>query len=395
MDNKPKSLEDIFASDELGLLEVKDAPKPTTENERLISSFNEILDFYQENNRLPAEGNSIKERKLYYRLKNIKESEEKTQILKQFDNLGWLNDGNPEAKYEDIEIPEANSLNDILSSDPLGLLSGDEESIFTIKNVPEKKTTMPDYVARRKKCKDFKLYEPLLVQCQNELRAGKRKIIPFRNEQDIEQGAFFVLKGVLLYVAEIGKRKAEKGKVNARLRCIFENGTESDMLLRSLSAELYKHGRRVTEHEDLEFIDVNDDDIGTGYIYVLRSLSKNPDINRISNLYKIGFTKNAVEQRIKNAEKDPTFLMAPVKIITTFECYNLNPNKLEQLLHQFFGAACLDIMIADDTGVMHKPREWFIAPLEIIEQVILLIQNRQITNYKYDFATQSIVLRQN
>lgn len=394
MDNKPKSLEDIFANDEFGLLDVKDAPKPVTENERLINSFDEIVEFYQDNNRLPVEGHSIKERKLFYRLKSIKENDEKSQFLKQFDKNGILGEiEKGDSTYEDVEIPEVNSLNDILSSDPLGLLSGDEESIFTIKNVPEKKTTMPNYVARRKKCKDFELYEPLLIQCQNELRAGKRKIIPFKNEQDIEQGSFFVLKGVLLYVAEIGRRKIEKGKVNARLRCIFENGTESDMLLRSLSAELYKHGRRVTAHEDIEFIDVNDDDVGTGYIYVLQSLSKNPEVSQISNLYKIGFTKNNVEERIKNAEQEPTFLMAPVKIITTFECYNLNTNKLEQLLHQFFGEACLDVTIADQNGVMHRPREWFIAPLEVIEQVIILIQNRQITNFRYDLSSQRIVLR--
>lgn len=394
MDNKPKSLEDIFANDEFGLLDVKDAPKPVTENERLINSFDEIVEFYQDNNRLPVEGHSIKERKLFYRLKSIKENNEKSQFLKQFDKNGILGEiEKGDSTYEDVEIPEANSLNDILNSDPLGLLSGDEESIFTIKNVPEKKTTMPNYVARRKKCKDFELYEPLLIQCQNELRAGKRKIIPFKNEQDIEQGSFFVLKGVLLYVAEIGRRKIEKGKVNARLRCIFENGTESDMLLRSLSAELYKHGRRVTAHEDIEFIDVNDEDVGTGYIYVLQSLSKNPEVSQISNLYKIGFTKNTVEERIKNAEQEPTFLMAPVKIITTFECYNINTNKLEQLLHQFFGEACLDIMIADQNGVMHRPREWFIAPLEVIEQVIILIQNRQITNFRYDPSSQRIVLR--
>lgn len=394
MDNKPKSLEDIFANDEFGLLDVKDAPKPVTENERLINSFDEIVEFYQSNNRLPVEGHSIKERKLFYRLKSIKENDEKAQFLKQFDKNGILGEiEKGDSTYEDVEIPEANSLNDILNSDPLGLLSGDEELIFTIKNVPEKKTTMPNYVARRKKCKDFELYEPLLIQCQNELRAGKRKIIPFKNEQDIEQGSFFVLKGVLLYVAEIGRRKIEKGKVNARLRCIFENGTESDMLLRSLSAELYKHGRRVTAHEDIKFIDVNDDDVGTGYIYVLQSLSKNLEVSQISNLYKIGFTKNTVEERIKNAEQEPTFLMAPVKIITTFECYNINTNKLEQLLHQFFGEACLDIMIADQNGVMHRPREWFIAPLEVIEQVIILIQNRQITNFRYDLSSQRIVLR--
>ena len=126
----------------------------------------------------------------------------------------------------------------------------------------------------------------------------------FINEQQIQKGYFFVLKGILLYVAEVGEVEKIKGKKNARLRCIFENGTESDMLLRSLSAELYKDGRRVTEHEDhlLDgFSEITDEDEETGYIYVLRSLSNRPEISEIENLYKIGFSTIPVEQRIKNA----------------------------------------------------------------------------------------------
>ncbi|QDQ03672.1 GIY-YIG nuclease family protein [Bacillus sp. BD59S] len=389
---KTLNLEDIFADDDLGLLDVKEKNPAITEQDRLIDSFREILEFYYQNERLPLEGNSIRETTLSYRLKGILTNPEKVDSLKHYDSAGILNIST-EKKVPEVLNREVQSIEDIILDDHLGLLDDSVEDIFTMKHVPEKKTSMPDYVARRKKCKDFELYKPLLVQCQNELRAGKRKIISFRNEQDIEQGSFFVLKGVLLYVAEMGKRKVEKGKVNARLRCIFENGTESDMLLRSLSAELYKHGRRVTEHEDIEFIDVNKDDIGTGYIYVLQSLSEKSEINQINNLYKIGFTKNTVEQRIKNSEQDPTFLMAPVKIVATFECYNLNPNKLERLLHQFFGTACLDINIADENGVMHRPREWFIAPIEVIKQVILLIQSGQIINYRYDLSTQTIVIK--
>lgn len=389
---KTLNLEDIFADDDLGLLDVKEKNPVITEHDRLIDSFREILEFYYQHERLPLEGNSIRETTLSYRLKGILVNPEKVDSLKHYDSAGILNIST-EKKVPEVLNREVQSIEDIILDDHLGLLDDSVEDIFTMKHVPEKKTSMPDYVARRKKCKDFELYKPLLVQCQNELRAGKRKIISFRNEQDIEQGSFFVLKGVLLYVAEMGKRKVEKGKVNARLRCIFENGTESDMLLRSLSAELYKHGRRVTEHEDIEFINVNKDDIGTGYIYVVQSLSEKSEINQINNLYKIGFTKNTVEQRIKNSEQDPTFLMAPVKIVTTFECYNLNPNKLERLLHQFFGTACLDITIADDNGGLHRPREWFIAPLEVIKQVILLIQSGQIINYRYDLSTQTIVIK--
>lgn len=78
--------------------------------------------------------------------------------------------------------------------------------------------------------------------------------------------------------------------------------------------------------------------------------------------------RNPVEERIKNSTEDPTYLMAPVKIISTFECYNLNPQKLEQLLHNFFGESCLNIDIYDKHGKRHTPREWFIAPFEVIEK---------------------------
>ncbi len=178
-------------------------------------------------------------------------------------------------------------------------------------------------------------------------------------------GNFFILKGQLIYVADISKRKNINGKTNARMRCIFENGTESNLLLRSLARELYRNGRRVTEiYENLlnAFDNIEINDIDSGFIYVLKTLSTDPLINRINNLYKIGYSKTSIEKRIQNAIDDPTYLMAPVKIISTFQCFNLNPQKLELLLHNFFGSSCLNIDIFDKNGLRHSPREWFVAP---------------------------------
>jgi hypothetical protein len=228
------------------------------------------------------------------------------------------------------------------------------------------------------------------------LASGKRKLWPFKNEQQIQKGYFFVLKGILLYVAEVGEVEKINGKKNARLRCVFENGTESDMLLRSLSAELYKDGRRVTEHEDhlLDgFSEITDEDEETGYIYVLCSLSNRPEISEIENLYKIGFSTIPVEQRIKNAEKEPTYLMAPVHIVEAYQCYNMNPQKLEQLLHTFFGSSCLNLDVYDANGQRHTPREWFIAPLDIVEQAIHFVLNGDIVNYRYDPIQKVIIGR--
>ena len=203
-----------------------------------------------------------------------------------------------------------------------------------------------------------------------------------------------MLKGILLYVADVSEKEKTSGKVNARLRCIFENGTESDMLLRSLAAELYKNGRRVTEKTGKlldNFNQVSGDDKESGYIYVLRSLTEHPEIRAMKNLYKIGFSTTTVEGRIKNAPLEATYLFAPAAIVSVFKCYNMNTQKLELLLHTFFGNSCLNIDIFDKDGKRYTPREWFIAPKDIIEQAIEFIISGDIVDYKYDPNTQLII----
>lgn len=376
----------LIEDDDLGLLNVK--PKMSavaTADERLVTSFHQINQFVLGHGREPQSGNGIQEHQLYARLRGIRESHTKMEALAYLDEHGLLS----------VPQKEITSIDDIFDDDDLGILGNEAESIFTLKHV-SKETTMPDYVASRKPCKDFEIFEQKFMQCQADLASGKRKLWPFKNEQQIQKGYFFVLKGILLYVAEVGEVEKNNGKKNARLRCIFENGTESDMLLRSLSAELYKDGRRVTEHEDHllnGFDNITEEDEETGYIYVLRSLSKRPEIQEIDNLYKIGFSTVPVEQRIKNSEKEPTYLMAPVHIVEAYQCYNMNPQKLEQLLHTFFGSSCLNIDVFDENGQRHNPREWFIAPLDIIEQTIHFVLNGDIVNYRYDPARNEIIGR--
>jgi hypothetical protein len=291
------------------------------------------------------------------------------------------------------EKKEIKSIDDIFGDDSLDILDGDSEGLFVFKHTP-KETTMPDYIASRKPCKDFNKFESLFKKCQSDLANKKRRLYSFKNEQQIAKEHFFVLKGILLYVAQVGKKFNEKGKVNARLRCIFDNGTESDLLLRSLSAELYKDGRRVAENEDkllggLRVI--SDDDNETGFVYILKSLSSDPNIQNITNLYKIGYSNIPVEERIKNAEQEPTYFMAPVRIVSTFQCYNLNPQKFEQLVHNFFGKTCLNFDIFDVKGNRHTPREWFIVPLETIEEAIEFIISGEIVDYRYDTEREIIV----
>lgn len=388
--DKQSVLNDIFSNDPLGLLSAN-APRAMgrSPDERLASAFHEINDFVAKHGREPSNNvANVFEHQLHNRLKGFRQDPEKVELLQDLDPHQLLQSSAPVPK-------PIKSIDDIFSNDSLGLLGGGDAGLFDLKHVP-KETTMPDYVARRKPCKDFARFEHFFIACQNELSAGIRKLIPFKNEQQINEGCFYVLHGVLLYVSHVGERELSKGKQNARLRCIFENGTESDMMLRSLAAELYKDGRRITANEEellQGFSDITPQDEATGYIYVLKSLSTNPEIATIENLYKIGFASTTVEDRIKNAEKEPTYLMARVKIIEAYRCYNMNPQKLENLLHRFFGKSCLNIDVFDAAGKRYTPREWFIAPLAVIEQAIAFVLDGEIVNMLYDSDSKSITYR--
>ena len=166
------------------------------------------------------------------------------------------------------------------------------------------------------------------------------------------------------------------------------------MLLRSLSAELYKHGKRVSEYDETSFeglYEVNDKDEKSGYIYILGSLSQDDKISSIKNLYKIGYLTTDVKERIKNKIQEPTYLMAPVKIISVYETYNMNTQKFEQLIHKFFANVCLSIDIFGDDKQRYTPREWFVVPFEVIEQVVHLIISEDIVNYKYDDKQEILI----
>jgi hypothetical protein len=380
-------LRELIEDDDLGLLDVK--PKQSnglTEDERLVESFYEIAEFYRQQGREPENDlTNMQEAKLAMRLSNLRKDSEKAKALIDLDEFGLL-----------VPVKQPESIDDILKDDALNLLGNSEEdSIFTLRNVPQN-IEMPDHIAQRKPCKDFDRFEPLFKQCHADMKLGKRTLLPFANEQQIQKGQFFVLKGIVTFVAEVGAKEKIGGKTNARLHCVFENGTESDMLLRSLARELYKNGRRITEHEDRLMDDLNnitDEDGQTGFIYILRSLSTDPQIAALKNLYKIGFSTVPVKERVKNAEDDPTYLMAKVHILETFECYNLNPQKLELLLHRFFGKVCLDADVFDRDGKRYTPREWFIAPLPVIEEAIELIISGKIVDYVYDDESKLIRVR--
>ena len=411
--NKENILDEIFNNDPLGLLNVK--PKVSnvrTADERLLDSFEEINKFIEENGHEPkANITNVSEYMLYARLKELRENAVKIAQLKEHDIYNLL------PPIEDDEISEETakytkskkitSIDDLLSDDSLGILDTDTEGLFDFKHTPiEYERAQADFVARRRPCKDFDKYEHLFIEVQKDLAAGKRKLIDFK-QGNLKEGAYYVHKGILFYLEKINITRKEhyrddgtRVREDGRTRCIFENGTESNMLKRSVEKILYANGRVVTENIDKvnekfakQFGTITEEDEEAGYIYVLKSRSEDKQIASIQNLYKIGYSKTEVDERIKNAEKQPTYLMAPVTVVSIWKVYNLNPQKLEQLLHNFFGSSCLNVDVFDEKGIRHSPQEWFIAPIEVIDQAIELIKNGKIVNYKFDAENLTIVRR--
>ena len=380
------SLDEILNDDPLNLLsEAKARVKSLNEDDRLLATFEEINTFFELNGHEPQKSTNMSERTLHSRLEGIKKNPQKIEYLKPCD------------RYNLLKKIEINSIDDILNDDVFGLLGGDaQDDIFTLKNVPkQKEITMPDYVASRKPCKEFAKYEQLFKDVQSDLRLGKRTLCKFQNEQEIYEREFYILKGVMVYVASKGRLGRIKGKLNTRLKCIYENGTESNVLMRSLSRELYRDGKRVSLHDDRvldKLSQITEEDTKSGYIYILESLSKEDKITTIKNLYKIGYSTTDVKERIKNAINEPTYLMAAVRIVAVYETYNMNTQKFEQLIHRFFGKVCLNVDIFGSNAKRYTPREWFIAPLEIVEQAIELIITGEIINYRYDEKNEDLVL---
>jgi hypothetical protein len=393
-----KELASILEDDPLGLLVVK--PKATpgmSADAKLRDSFEEINAFVREHGHEPEKNRNIKERQLHSRLKGIRENPEKVVALAEYDSFDLF------AGVTTQEPKEVYDVADVLGGDPLGLLGDDgegndqEENIFNLTHVP-KSADKPDFVARRKKCVEFKQFEPLFKKVHADLASGDKKMRSFISEKYIVKGAFFLVQGMLVYVANKGeKEKKNFGNVNARLYCVFENGTESNMLMRSLAAALWKDesSRHIIDACQVEMFEkpgeVGVEDKATGCIYILKSLSDDPQIKEIEDLYKIGFSSGPVQERIQNAAQDPTYLMADVKLVTEYQTFNLNPQKMELLLHTFFAKSCLNLDVYDGEGKRHVPREWFVVPLHILEAGVHLLISGEIVYYRYDHEGQEIV----
>lgn len=384
-----RSLDDVFNDPDASKLLSSKPKVKTMSYDPLVEGFKEIIAWVNEHDgnepqklRDPAQ---IKQRSLASRLKGIREDPERREILKPYDTLGLLEDNKEVSNLENTvkkEKKDFSSLDDVLNDDSILFKETDHQvtdsKIFDtkkLKKIQRERENSPEVVSQRKAMKNFAKYQVLFKKVQSEIASGKRELVPFKNYEILPQH-FYVLKGQLLYIDEIGDEVAlndnSQRKTDARMHVIYENGTENNPTRNGLAASLYgRQGRIVT---DIEKNSVSENvDYITGYVYVLESLSENTQIKSIEDdhpLYKVGFTSGSINTRIANAENESTYLYAPVKLVEEIKVINLNAEALETALHHALAEYRLDVDIKLGNGKVVEPREWFITSLDNIEQVV-------------------------
>lgn len=372
----------------------------TAKEERLISGFEEIVQFYEKNHRVPSNSNDtdIFERLYAVRLNQLRKLPESISLLEDFDQHNLLNSTTSEAS-DMSELEDE----DLLSE--LGIEVEDEHNVLVLNNVrssDERKEA--ELIGKQKVCENFEVFKPLFDQIQKDLDTGTRYTKRYGKNNVLEKNDWFILNGQLVYIAEITEYfETSDGHLDARTRLIYSNGTESNILMRSLTKSLYKDeaGRRVlvTNNTGPLFSSTNlseqdtDIEVKSGSIYVLRSLSDNEFIQANKDiLHKIGVTTGNVNKRIAEARKDPTYLLADIELVATYSLpENIVPQKLEKLIHKVLQSAQLDIVIEDRFGNPVRPKEWFLVSLNIINDIIEHIKNGSIETVYYDAEKAQLI----
>ena len=387
--------EDEALLGELGIeVEAKSASAHTAREERIIAGFEDIQRFVEQHARPPRHGEDrdIFERIYAVRLDRLRDLDECRVVLEPLDHQALLK-REPAAAAADPE-----DLDDDALLARLGVETGpppDMTELRHVRSASEKRAA--EEIANREKCEDFDQFKPVFEQVQQDIAAGLRQTRRFERKSEIAPGRFYILGGQKAYIAAAEKPAPnDHGAIDARLRVIFDNGTESNLLMRSLQKALQQNpaGRRIMDPTagPLFSSQTTDGDAASGIVYVLRSKSDQPDIAAHRGvLHKIGVTGGDVKRRIANARLDPTFLMADVEIVATYELYNMNRSRLEKLIHRVFAPARLDIAVTDRFGQPVIPQEWFLAPLFIIDKVMEMIRDGTITGCIYDPGTANIV----
>lgn len=365
----------------------------TAREERIIAGFEDIQRFHAKHGRLPQHGEDrdIFERLYAVRLDRLRAVPECRALLAPLDHQGLLAGAPAVAASEDESIDI-----DTLAAELAD--SADTDDIMVLRHVrTSAQKRAAEEIADRRPCEDFESFQPLFDQVRSDLSAGVRVTRPFGQSAVIEVGHWFILDGQTAYVAEAGDEFASpQGKKDARLRVIFSNGTESNLLRLSLARALYKDdaARRITDPDmgPLFSDALEDGDLESGTIYVLRSLSDHPYVAEHRNvIHKIGVTGGKVETRIANAEHDATYLLAKVEVVATYKLAGINRTRLERLLHRLFSPARLNITINDRFGHPVQPEEWFLVPLFVIDEAVARIKDGSITGYIYDPKAAKLV----
>ena len=371
----------------------------TPREERIIAGFEDILRFHEAHKRAPQhdEGRDIFERLYAVRLDQLRKLPEAHALLAELDKPGLLS-GAPATPIDVNEMDEDALLAELgVSSDP-----SDHADITVLRHVrPLAERQAAEEIAERTPCEDFDKFQPLFERAERELKDGIRKAIAFKGEASVEQGNFFIVGGQFAYVAEKGEEfETSARQPDARLRLIYGNGTESNLLMRSLQRALTQdgNGRRLSDPDAGPLFGplfgnaAEPDDIESGTIYVLRSQSKHPFVSEHRTLiHKIGVTGGKVATRIADAENQATYLLAPVEIVAEYRLHNLNRTRLENIFHRVFSAVQLDLTIEDRFGKPVKPREWFVVPLHVIDEAVERMRDGTITELVYDRQTARLV----
>jgi hypothetical protein len=364
--------------------------------ERVIAGFDEIQRFVEKHGRAPQHGEErdIFERLYAVRLDRLRALPDCRALLASLDQQGLLAGATRAAE------PSPDYDTDQLAAELESMTSVDD--ITTLRHVrsgADKRAA--EEIADRKRCEDFETFKPLFERVEADIKTGLRQAQPIEaGRRAIEVGDFFVLDGITLYIAEVGDPlKTTAGEVDRRLRAIFGNGTESNLLLRSLQRAFYNDpaARRLVSPEggQLSFGgELEADDVESGTIYVLRSLSDHPYVSQHRNLiHKIGVTGSKVETRIADAEHDATYLLAKVEVVATYKLAGINRTRMENVFHRLFASARLNITIQDRFGHPVQPQEWFFVPLFVVDEAVDRIRDGTITNYLYDPKAARLVVQ--
>ena len=365
--------------------------------ERLIAGFEDILRFVETNGRPPQHGEDrdIFERLYAVRLDRLRGIPEARELLEPMDAAGLLSGPVAVAALAD-GLDDAELLAELGVDAPV-----DEGDITRLRHVASYADRQAaEEIANRARCEDFDQFKPLFEAVEAGLKTREWITRPFARDASIEQGDFFIVGGQIAYVAAINAGgKTRDGRENPRLRVIFDNQTENDLLLRSLSRSLYPDGdtpvgRRIIKVDagPLFGDTIEPDDTESGTIYILQSQLDHPFVAQHRELiHKIGVTGGKVETRIAAAKDDATYLLADVTLVATYKLAHINRTRLESLFHRIFAPAQLDLTIEDRFGKPVKPREWFLVPLHVIDEAVRRIHDGSITEVVYDPKSASLV----